>query len=517
MDAPFSAFQPLVPPPLKPPNLVRLLVKPPSIAQSQSQSVAGTPAPEPTTLIDEASDFKGVSYVPPQTLSSLVDAPDRHIYLNPQLSTQVVGQKRLKHWTITRNPPRPVRANQDDDENVIFGQDIQRSEASHTDYGAFASLLGTIAAERGQSIDDFEGFFGGHDKILAQIRSSIENDEAPSPSDKSTCNDATEQMEEVSLSDDYLREIVYGGVDSLAYFRSLAEFVGEYKGPIVKPEQDFDGSENDGDLGMPLAQWVATHIVDPLTDGNQATLCAASATLARAANSDSAASQAVARYVALAKADRSSHRALLKALREISDPTSRIDIAPILHAPGEMFEAEAEWFGQERESARAAAGTRAGSVSGLEEEAAANTHAQAEPGGLENAKAEPEQAGEAAGRVGRPNGSGVDALPQSADSASAEAIVGVDGSEMSMALAVERALQRGAEVLDLLGRQEEANGTMEVEGVADKTDTMKRGVRMNLIALAKRAPIHQIAPLPEELVPPHIRHLVPTRTSISTA
>jgi bromodomain-containing protein 7 len=35
-------------------------------------------------------------------------------------------------------------------------------------------------------------------------------------------------------------------------------------------------------------------------------------------------------------------------------------------------------------------------------------------------------------------------------------------------------------------------------------------LRMNLIALAKRAPLDQIARMPSELVPPHLRHVVPT-------
>lgn len=501
MDHPFSAFQSLAPQPLKPPNITRLLAKPTSmtsIAQFQSQSIAGTPAPEPARLTDNVSDFQGISHVQPQMLSSLVDAPDRHIFLNPQLSTQVVGEKKLKHWTITRNPPRPVRANQDDEENVIYGQNVQRSEASHSDYGAFASLLGVIAAERGQSIDDFEVFFGSHEKILAQIRSSIQNDEVPLPSDNSNCDAHTEQVE-ISLSDDYLREIVYGGVDGLAYFRSIAEFIGEYRGPVEKNGQDLDSLENDTDIDMPLAQWVVANIVDPLTDGNHATLRAASATLARAASADSAASQAVARYAALAKQDKSSHRALLNIVQEISEPTSLIDIAPILHAPGEMFEAEAEWFGRQERGPATAETRDVSSRPFLDSEAPAIEHTRKEFFG----KTEPGQ--EAA--------TGTDIVPQTAGSDAAEAI-GAVGNEMSMALAVGTALRRGAEVLEQLGRKTAKNEEINtMEGVEDNIDTMKRRVRMNLIALAKRAPIHQIAPLPEELVPPHIRHLVPTRSA----
>jgi bromodomain-containing protein 7 len=41
-------------------------------------------------------------------------------------------------------------------------------------------------------------------------------------------------------------------------------------------------------------------------------------------------------------------------------------------------------------------------------------------------------------------------------------------------------------------------------------DSVLRDLRLNLLALAKRAPLDKIARLPAELVPEHIRHYVPT-------
>ena len=41
-------------------------------------------------------------------------------------------------------------------------------------------------------------------------------------------------------------------------------------------------------------------------------------------------------------------------------------------------------------------------------------------------------------------------------------------------------------------------------------DPDMRKLRMNLLALAKRAPLDQIMKLPAELVPAHLRHIVPT-------
>ena len=41
-------------------------------------------------------------------------------------------------------------------------------------------------------------------------------------------------------------------------------------------------------------------------------------------------------------------------------------------------------------------------------------------------------------------------------------------------------------------------------------DPVLKKLRLNLLALAKRAPLDQIMKLPPELVPAHLRHIVPT-------
>jgi bromodomain-containing protein 7 len=62
----------------------------------------------------------------------------------------------------------------------------------------------------------------------------------------------------------------------------------------------------------------------------------------------------------------------------------------------------------------------------------------------------------------------------------------------------------GAEGMDVDVDVESDPG--EKEGRGD----LETELRMNLIALAKRAPLDQIARMPCELVPPHLRHVVPT-------
>jgi bromodomain-containing protein 7/9 len=49
--------------------------------------------------------------------------------------------------------------------------------------------------------------------------------------------------------------------------------------------------------------------------------------------------------------------------------------------------------------------------------------------------------------------------------------------------------------------------------IAPAEDPILRNLRLNLLALAKRAPLDTIARLPKDLVPEHIRHFVPTLSS----
>lgn len=56
------------------------------------------------------------------------------------------------------------------------------------------------------------------------------------------------------------------------------------------------------------------------------------------------------------------------------------------------------------------------------------------------------------------------------------------------------------------------NGEVDKDERSDHTpeDPALRSLRLNLLALAKRAPLDTIARLPKDLVPAHIRHIIPT-------
>jgi len=67
-----------------------------------------------------------------------------------------------------------------------------------------------------------------------------------------------------------------------------------------------------------------------------------------------------------------------------------------------------------------------------------------------------------------------------------------------------RALEHAADLL------EELHTRRAGPGGADENAAKETELRMNLIALAKRAPLDQIAKIPQALVPPHLRDLIPT-------
>ncbi|KAI5120998.1 hypothetical protein M0805_000459 [Coniferiporia weirii] len=484
MENPFSILRNLIPDPPSVPHLVPLI----STISAPLESSEGTPEasqpPEEKKGDQSNRPGQGPISVPLVALPSILADSGRHTFANPPTSTPQIGNKKMRHWTITRNPPRAARVRDDEDDGAASGPRAKRRRVEAPDYGAFASLMGTLAAENGIKADDFEEVFANDEKLLKQIRMSIENRTPPSlpkptPVDREVVLDA----------DEYIRDVVYGGTDSLAYFRSLAEFVGEYHGPS-NCDPDASIYLSSGELGMPLAQWVETHIVDPLTQGNHAVLRAIANAL-KGPKSDAPLPEELAQYLELAlnteDESRAQIRAKMRELEELAEPTAQIDMSALLRAPEELFLAESAWAGRESEFER---GQGQGPVPGREPASAVAPGQDSLAAGAANATPGQDR------RLGQ--------------TAAATAALAPDPTG-----AIERALAAGAEALRELAQRiqgwEQSQAATTCEGNAQgEEDALVRRTRLNLIALAKRAPIDRIARLPPELVPLHIRHIVPT-------
>ena len=232
---------------------------------------------------------------------------------------------------------------------------------------------------------------GTEEELLAALRTGFESVSRSESSANQTAN-----------AQSWLREVVYGGFDGLAYMRSVAEFVAPPPG--VPPAV----GDHSPDLpSTALAEYVDTVLIDELTERRHRTI-------------DAAVTQPE-------LPDRNSHAAATPE-PPILLPTP-LDLGSLISAPNELFEAENTW---------AAAGMKEDST------------------------------------------------------------------------VLSRALDHAAYLLEQLQARRtgaEPGGTDENEV---KEQDLETELRMNLIALAKRAPLDQIAKIPQELVPPHLRHVIPT-------
>jgi bromodomain-containing protein 7/9 len=205
---------------------------------------------------------------------------------------------------------------------------------------------------------------------------------------------------QTTAAESWLREIVYGGFDGLAYMRSVAEF--------VTPNPD----TNESASNTSLPEYVDAMLINELT-GRRHQIVEAALTGDRV----------------------SDQKPLISTLTPELPviPTAQLDLGSLISAPNELFDAENAWAG-----------------AGVNEDSAV----------------------------------------------------------------LARALTHASRLLERLNAKRTEGGTTEMEvdseENAGKERDLETELRMNLIALAKRAPLDQIARMPPELVPPHLRHVVPT-------
>lgn len=240
---------------------------------------------------------------------------------------------------------------------------------------------------------------------------------------------------------------------------------------------------------MPLKTWVEKHIVDPLTNGYHSILRNTIKVLSDPSTCPPEFRDYYEKLIEK-KSDES-----LSNLVEMSDPEAQIEIAALLHAPHELFLAETEWAGAnykpKREREREEEETKMMKENAMQflaytiqQESQRQAQSQSQPQGDANA----------------PSGTSSN-----------------QGSSSDVLEIIDHALNSGADTIEELDQRIRGSSKMDEDRpepeAAKAEDPLIRRLRLNLLAIAKRAPIDRIAKLPPELVPAHIRHIVPTLPS----
>ena len=365
-----------------------------------------------------------------------------------------------------RSAPTRSRAKDKDGDTIIDETKATcrvPRDAGPADYGSFATLLGELTPPPGSGAADYT--HGSEHRLFATIRSTVEHrgvkrarDEAGAAADGGQETFLTDEGAEEAW--DYLRDVVYGGVDGYAYVRSLAEFVAPSVDPdeIRKEEGDVDVDEKpvlaalDGmlRLGVPLARYVEDNLVDMVTRGRHGWL----------------------RDVFLPALGRqestSPFHMRLAALSDASRPVSPaeewskgpLDMASLIRVPEEL----------------------------------------ATEGLLEGGPSE----GGAHADIARALAWSVRVLEELGKQVRDENVtVKEEASEDAHDLAMDVDAKSDDKSTPTLPQHKLGLDT-------EQEDALVKRLRLNLLALAKRAPLDKLAKLPVELVPEHIRGIVPT-------
>ena len=214
-----------------------------------------------------------------------------------------------------------------------------------------------------------------------------------------------------------------------------------------------------------------TNIVDPLTGGRHALLRGTALALKRV-HSKQVDREALLHEPILAQVLRSLHTypAALVALSSLLHiRLQKIDMASLIRTPEELFLSEEAWAGKrikERKQAAIKENSAAQDPNAMEIDGKATTSSTYELEG-------PEELGEV-----------LEYVAQVMCTLDAKRREGCDGTQVELI------------------KSEDA--------ISSAEDPMIRNLRLNLLALAKRAPLDTIARLPKDLVPEHIRHFIPT-------
>ena len=255
---------------------------------------------------------------------------------------------------------------------------------------------------------------------------------------------------------------------------------------------------------MSLPKWVEVNIVDPLTQGRHSliretalelarlTNGAASSTTTESSPSSSSVPKVPPHLSKLPTDPRTGtiptqilaslhfYPYLLLALSSLVHVRmQKIDMGSLIKTPDELFVSEEEWVGKAIKERKAKA--RMDAEEGVKGDGVKTEGTEDDSKSPKAVKQEEEEAAPKP-RVTEYEAEGPEELSEVLDYAA-----GV--------------------IVELDKRNREVKGSTDSSG---SEDALTRNLRLNLLALAKRAPLDTIARLPMDLVPEHIRHFVPT-------
>jgi bromodomain-containing protein 7/9 len=233
---------------------------------------------------------------------------------------------------------------------------------------------------------------------------------------------------------------------------------------------------------MPLAEYVENYIVDPLTDGFHNVL----RTTAQHLIDPSSTPPLPTTIASQVDSAVHSYPSVSHTLTKLKQVTSEaIDMAALIHFPAELFLSESEWAGARWKEEKV--------------EKAEGDDAQA--------MASDESDGQGASEY---LAFAIKSHQEAQAKATGNSTTGFAQDEPGV---LQYVLDYVADAIaELEARRQDGTWQVKVESEDKESgeDARLRELRLNLLALAKRAPLDKIQRLPAELVPEHIRHFVPT-------
>ena len=250
--------------------------------------------------------------------------------------------------------------------------------------------------------------------------------------------------------------------------------------------------------GLTLAKWVEREVVDTLTQGRHSLLREAAVELARlpagevdldplrpdASGSESSGDVQTQVWRSLHVYPRAA--LMLAALRRLA--THKIDMAALIRTPEELFESEKVWIGKVFRERRRCARVKQQQLEIL-------------PGKVSDQELCAEEKEGGCGEGGKEEESILEGPEELKEVM--EYVVGV-------ILDLDRRIRDGGSTAGFELKIEESDPAPSPAVSGEPENSLLRDLRLNLLALAKRAPLDTIARLPPDLVPEQIRRFVPT-------